>query len=225
MSQTTIGDCVSRLRNLVKAVRQDSFLTDKYLYSLFKKHAALTIKRLDEKGRLMPFSSIFETLDYVELVESDWIEAGCSGIKSYRNFLKTKEAMPMFTEGKWGPMVRSITSLDGSVSFQLTNLDNYVLLAKSKNFRFNTAKYCWYLNDRIYFPNVQCPAVRIEGMFEEDISPFKCCYDDRCKPRQQQSLNIPDYAISEIEKQCLSDLGLMVQFPEDATHDAQNNLR
>lgn len=221
MSQTKIGTVCSRIRNLTKTVRQDSFITDKYIYSLFKKHAALVIKRLDEKGKLMPFSSIFETLDWVELEECDYVEAGCSGIKSYRTFRKTKLAMPMFTEGRYGPMVRSITSLDGSIPFQLTNLDNYVLLSNSKNFRFNKTKYCWFLNDRLYFPNMDYPAVRIEGMFEEDISAFKCCYDDRCKPRQQQSLNVPDFILSEIEKNIMADFGFMIKTPEDEKHDAQ----
>lgn len=206
----------------MKGVRQDSFLTDKFLYSIFRKHASLTIKRLDEKGKLMPFSSIFETLDWVELVECDYVEAGCSGIKSGRTFRKTKLPMPMFTEGRYGPMVRSITSLDSSIPFQLTTLDEYVLLSNQKNFRFNKTKYCWYLNDHIYFPNVDYPAIRIEGMFEEDISAFKCCYDDRCKPRQQQSLNIPDFILSEIESNVLKELGFSEKIPSDASHDAVN---
>lgn len=225
MSLLIIGTVVSRIRELSKSVRQDSFVSDLYLYSLFRKHAALSIKRLDEKGRLYAFSSIFETLDYVKLEECDWIEAGCSGVKSYRTFRKTSQDMPMFTEGKWGPMVRSITSLDSSTSFQLTSLDTYMSISKMGNFRYNTTKYCWYLNDRLYFPNVDYPAVRIEGMFEEDISAFKCNYADQCKPRQQQSLNIPDYILSEIEAAVLKDLGVSQHFPSDSSHDAISPTR
>jgi len=221
MSVLTIGDVTSRLRGVIKSDRQDSWLTDKFIYSIFKKHAGLAIKRLDEKSRLLAFSSIFETLDYVKLEECDYIEAGCIGIKSYRTFRKTVLPMPIFTEGKWGPMVRSITSLDGSTPFQLTSLDNYAILSKQKNFRFNKTKYCWYLNDHLYFPNVDYPAIRIEGMFEEDISAFKCNYDDACKPRQQQSLNIPDYILSEIENNVLKEFGFMEKVPSDSQHDAE----
>lgn len=225
MSLLAIGDVCSRLRQLIKADRQDSFVTDKFLYSLFKKHAAVYIKRLDDKGRLLAFSSVFETLDWVGLEECDYIEAGCKGIKSYRTFRKTCLPIPVFTEGKWGPMVRSITSLDGSVPFQLTSLDNYVIISKQPNFRFNKTKYCWYLNDLMYFPDVDYPAVRIEGMFEEDISAFKCNYDDRCKPRQEQSLNIPDQLLAEIEGQVLKDLGFSEKIPSDSEHDAKNTNR
>lgn len=225
MSDTRVGDVCSRIRGLIKADRQDSFITDKYLYSLFLKYAAVRIKQLDDKGRLYAFSSIFETLDYVKLEECDWIEAGCTGIQSYRTFRKTVQSLPMFMEGKYGPMVRSITSLDGRTPFQLTSLDNYVLLSTQENFRFNKTKYCWWLNDHLYFPNVTYPAIRIEGMFQEDISEFKCCYDDRCKPRQQQSLNVPDYILADIENQVLKDLNNELRFPEDSTHDAINQFR
>ncbi len=225
MSVLLISDVTSRMRGILKGVRQDSWLTDRFLYSVFRKHASLAIKRLDEKKRLMGFNSIFETLDYVALEECDRVEAGCSGVKSYKTFRKTKLPVPVFTEGIWGPMVRSITSLDGSTPFQLTNLDNYIILTKQKSYRFNKTLYCWYLNDRLYFPDIDWPAVRIEGMFEEDISEFKCCDEDRCKPRQQQSLNIPDYIISEIEKNALSELGFSLQIPSDSNHDAQNPNR
>lgn len=222
MSDTRLGDITSQIRGSLKMERQDSFVTDKFIYSVFLRYASVRIKQLDQKGSLMAFSSIFETLDYVKLVETDWIEAGCVGIKSFRTFRKTELPMPMFMEGKWGPMVRSITSLDGRTPFQLTSLDNYVLLSNQRTFRFNKTKYCWWLNDHIYFPDVPYPAVRIEGMFQEDISAFKCNYDDKCKPRQEQSLNMPDYILADIIDMTIRHFNGEQNIPSDAQHDLQN---
>ncbi len=220
-----IGDLTSRIRGLVKTVRQDSFMTDRFIYSLFRKHVALIIKRLDEKKSMMAMNSVYETLDWVKLEECDKVEAGCRGIKSYATFRRTCQAIPVFTEGKYGPMVRSITSLDGSTIFKLTTHDQFQILSKDQSYRFNTWKYAWYLNDRLYFPNVDFPAVRIEGMFDEDISDFKCNYDTKCKPRQQQSLNVPDYILSEVEGLILKDLGFSLQVPNDQVHDSLNPNR
>lgn len=227
MSATTIGYVVSRIRNLVKGYQQDSWLTDKEIYMLFKKYSSLSMKRLDEKGKLVKFSSVFETLDYVELEEVDKVEATCMGIRSYSTFMRTKDTMPMFTEGIYGPMVNSVTSLDGSTACQMVrNIDIYNYMTKQKNFRYNTTKYCWYLNDRLYLPNVNWPAIRVEGIFEEDISKWKCCdYEDRCKPRQQQSINVPDFLMAEIEAQVLKDLGFTIQIPQDIGQNNQNVLR
>ena len=205
MSDTRIGDITSRIRGSVNMVRQDSFLTDKQIYSLFIKYAAVRIKQLDEKGnRLYNFSSIFETLDYVKLEECDWVEAGCTGIKSYRTFRRTCQPLPMFMEGKFGPMVRSITSLDGRTPFQLTSLDNYVLISKQKTFVYNTTKYCWWLNDHLYFPDVSYPAIRIEGMFQEDIS---------------------EYILADVEKLVLAELNNEMHIPSLVNHQAQAPTR
>lgn len=228
MAATTIGTVVSRIRNIVKGYNQDTFLTDLDIYLLFKKYAALSMKRLDEKGKLVKFSSVFETLDYVELEEVDKVEAAsCVGVNSYNTFRRTKDTMPMFTEGAYGPMVNSITSLDGSTMCTIIrNSDLYNYMSKQKNFRYNSTKYCWFLNDRLYFPNVDWPAVRIEGIFEEDISKWKCCsYEDKCKPRQQQSINVPDFILSEVETQVLRDLGVTLQIPQDVGQNNQNSLR
>jgi hypothetical protein len=233
MSQLLIGDITSRIRGLIKAVRQDSFLTDRQIYSIFKKHAAMSIKRLDEKKRLTAFASIFETLDFVKLKVIDKVEASACGVgpKSYATMSVTCLPIPVFTEGIYGPMIRSITSLDGSEILKLTTPDEYNYIANSKNFKYNTLKYCWYINDRIYFPNLETedglpwPAVRMEAMVEEDISAFKCDYDQKCKPRQCHSLNIPDFIVAEIEGAVLKDLTFMLQAPEDDKHDNVNQLR
>lgn len=226
MSDTRIGTVVSRIRGSVNMVRQDSFLTDQRIYSLFLKYAAVRIKQLDDRGnRLYNFASIFETLDFVKLEETDWVEAGCSGIKSYRTIRRTCDSLPMFMEGKYGPVVRSITSLDGRTPFQMTSLDTYVLISKQKTFRYNTTKYCWWLNDHLYFPDVPYPAIRIEGMFQEDISKFKCNYEDCCKPRQEQSLNVPDYILAEIESNVIKELNGQMHIPSLVNHQAESPTR
>jgi hypothetical protein len=223
MAATTIGIVISRLRGMIKANNQDSNVTDRFLYSIYKKYADLAIKRADQAGKLLPFSAVFETLDKVELVDVDFVEAsGCLPVKSYRTLKKTKLPMPMFQEGAYGPMVRSITSLDGSVACTMTTLDTWYTLSRSKSFKYNNTKYCWFLNDRLYFPNVDWNVVRIEGIFEEDISMFKCDSSEQCKPRQEQSLNIPDYLLSDIEQLVLRDLGITIQIPTDKVQDNIN---
>jgi len=225
MSVLTIGNAISSIRNQMKANKIDTFLTDYEIYCLYKKHTAPIMKRLDEKGHLIKFASVFETLDYVELEECDRVEACCAPVKSGLTFKKTKLPMPMFTEGYFGPMVNSITSLDGSVIFKLIrNADIYNMMSKTKDFKYNKWKYCWYLNDRLYFVDTNYPAVRIEGLFEEDISMFKCG-EDKCLPRQEQSLNIPDFIREEVENNVIKALLQQLQVPSDKLNDNQSPLR
>jgi hypothetical protein len=224
MARNTIGDIVSRIRIHVKGIKQDAFITDRMIYTFVLKHAKWLMKREDGKNKLLAFSSVIQTMDYVELVEVDKVEACCTGIKSDCTIKRTKEKLPVFLQGYFGPLIRTIASLDGSEELQPILPTIYASLSKSKNFRFNKTKYYWFIDEYIYFPNLEWEAVRIEGIFEDDISVFTC-EEDNCKTRQEQSFNVPDYLLAEIEAQVFKDLMGMYQIPPDPPNDKQNIAR
>jgi hypothetical protein len=227
MSRKTIGDVVSRIRNNLKSVNQDAFLTDRYIYSVVLKHGAWLMKREDGAFKLMKFQSIFQTLDFVELEEVDKITAQCTGLTSDCTIKRTKDKLPSFMEGYWGPLIRAVTSIDGSFKVEATTPNDYLRLSRQKNFKYNKTLYYWFINDYLYFPNLEWDAVRIEGIFEDDISAYTCleCGDDGCMPRQTQYCNIPEYLLGELETHVLQEMGQMMQFPVDPTHDKQNPSR
>ena len=224
MAKNTIGNVVSRIRNQVKATKQDAFLTDRMIYTFVLKHSKWLMKREDSKNKLMAFSSVIQTMDYVELIEVDRVEACCTGIKSDCKIKRTKEKLPVFLQGYYGPLIRTISSLDGSEELQPILPSIYLGIANSKNFRFNKTKYYWFLNDYLYFPNLEWQAVRIEGIFEDDISAYTCA-EDSCIPKQDQSFNVPDYLLAELESQVVKDLMGIYQIPPDQAVDKQNIAR
>jgi hypothetical protein len=222
--KTTIGDVISRIRSQVKGVRQDALLTDRVIYSFVNKHAKWLMKREDSRNKLMAYSGVLQVLDLVELIEVDKVEACCTGISSDCTIKRTKKKMPIFMQGYWGPLIRTVSSLDGSEELQPTVPSSYTAMSKSKNFKYNKAKYFWYLNDYIYFPNLEWDAVRIEGIFEDDISEFTC-EEDSCIVRSSQSFNVPDYLLGELESKVFQDLAGMMQLPPDFPNDKQNIAR
>lgn len=221
MAKNTIGDIVSRLRNAVKGVKQDAFLTDRMLYSFFIKYAKYLMKREDSKSKLLAFASVIQTMDFVELVEVDKIEACCTGLTSNCTIKRTKEKLPVFLQGYFGPLIRTVASIDGSEELQPILPSTYIHVAKSKNFRFNKTKYYWFIDDYLYFPDIQWEAVRIEGIFEDDISKWTC-EEDACIVRRDQTLNVPDYLLYEAEAMTLKDLYTLLQIPSDIDIDKEN---
>jgi hypothetical protein len=224
MARVSIGSVISRIRNQVKAVKQDSFITDRMIYSFVIKHAKWLMKREDGKNKLMNFSSVIQTLDFVELVEVDKVEACCTGIKSDCTIKRTKQKLPIFMQGYYGPLIRAVTSLDNSEIMQPTVSTTYVRLSNGSTFKYNKAKYYWFLNDYLYFPDIEWEAVRIEGIFEDDISRWTCEEDD-CRTRQEQSFNVPDYLLAELEASVFKDIIGELQIPQDAPNDKQNAAR
>lgn len=138
---TTIKEVVSRVRNLMKGSKQDPFLTDRYIYSLILKYAAVYMRRQDSTNKLMKFNSVFQTLPFVELIEVDKVEAHCSGVKSGITIKRTKEKLPSFMQGYWGPVIRTVSSIDGSIELQPTMPGTYTSMVKTTSFKYNTVKY------------------------------------------------------------------------------------
>ena len=62
---TTMAEAISRVRNTLKAVKDDAFLTDRSIYFSILKYGKTLLKREDNQNRLMKMSSLFTTLSYV----------------------------------------------------------------------------------------------------------------------------------------------------------------
>jgi hypothetical protein len=219
---TTVGETISRVRNTLKAVKEDPFLTDRTIYYSILKYGQSLMKREDNQLRLMKISNIFKTMPYVELIDVDKVDAACYGVYSGCYFKRTKEKLPEVLTGIQGPIFRTVSSVDGSIELFRTDPGTFVSMTKTTTFKYNNRQYFWYLDGYLYFPNLIWDAVKIEAIFENDV---ETCDSDKCLIRQDQSLNIPDYLFSEIEQYVIKELTMTMQVPTDGADDGQNTLR
>lgn len=223
---TTIGETTSRVRNLLKAVKEDPFLTDRFLYSLILKYGKMLLRRQENEGKIMRNDALFKAIPCVDLIEVDKVEACCIGIRTGCTFRRTKEKLPDFLEGTYGPIIRSVTSIDQSQRLQMTSPSTYANLTNSTYFKYNKKKYYWYLDGYIYIPNVEWDGIRIEALFDEDVEALNCSIDpEDCIQQQERTISIPDYLFAEIEQMVLQELIPSVQLPSDGADDNQNILR
>ena len=219
---TTIGEAISRVRNALKAVKEDPFLTDRQIYFVLTKYSKTLLKREDNQFRLMKISSIFKVLPYVELIDVDKVDAGCVGVYSGCYFKRSKDKLPSILDGMFGPIIRTTSSIDGSIEMFRTDPGTWVSMTKTTTFKYNKRPYFWYLNGYIYVPNVDWDAIRIEAIFENDVP---TCDSDECQLIQNQPLNVPEYLFSEVEQFTLKELTMIAQIPVDGADDSQNILR
>ncbi len=219
---TTVGEAISRVRNTLKAVKEDPFLTDRTIYFSIIKYGQSLMKREDNQLRLMKISNIFRTMPYVELIEVDKVDAACVGVYSGCYFKRTKEKLPDLLTGIQGPIFRTVSSVDGTIELFRTDPGTFVSMTKTTTFKYNKRQYFWYLDGHLYFPNLAWDAVKVEAIFENDV---ETCDSDKCLIKQDQSLNIPDYLFSEIEQYVIKELTMTMQVPTDGADDSQNTLR
>jgi hypothetical protein len=219
---TTIGEAVSRVRNVLKAVKEDPFLTDRTIYYALTKYGQTLLKREDNQFRLMKISSIFQVLPYVELIDVDKVEAGCIGVYSGCYFKRSKDKLPTIFDGAMGPIIRTVSSIDGSIEMFRTDPGTWVSITRSTTFKYNKRPYFWYLNGYLYVPNVDWDAIRVEAVFEGKV---ESCDTDPCSIRQDDPLPFPEYLFSEVEQFVIKELTMAIQVPTDGPDDSQNVLR
>ena len=219
---TTIGEAISRVRNTLKAVKEDPFLTDRTIYYSLMKYAQTLIKREDNQFRLMKMSQIFKVLPYVELIDVDKVEAGCIGVYSECYFKRSKEKLPTILNGMFGPLIRTTSSIDGTIEMFRTDPGTWASITRSTTFRYNRKQYFWYLNGYIYCPNVDWDAIRIEAIFDGQLD---TCDSDPCLVRQDDEFVLPEYLFSEVEQFVIKELTMAMSIPGDGPDDGQNSLR
>ena len=219
---TTVGETISRVRNTLKAVKEDAFLTDRNIYFLLTKYGQTLLKREDNQFRLMKISSIFQVLPYLELIDVDKVEAGCIGVYSGCYFKRSKEKLPTILNGVFGPIIRTVSSIDGTIELFRTDPGTWASMTKTTTWKYNRSIYFWYLNGYLYFPNVDWDAVRVEAIFEGQVD---TCTTDDCLIKQDQPLPFPEYLFSEIEQFTVKELTIAMQVPPDVNDDSQNVLR
>ena len=218
---TTIGDAISRVRNTLKAVKEDPFLTDRVIYSSLIKYGQTLLKREDNQFRLMKISSIFQVLPYIELIDVDKVEAGCIGVYSGCYFKRSKEKLPTILDGAMGPIIRTTSSIDGTIEMFRTDPGTWVSMTRTTTWRYNTRKYFWYLDGYIYCPNVDWDAIRMEAIFQGVTDPCS----DQCDIAQNKPLSLPEYLFSEVEQFVIKELTMAISITSDGPDDSQNPLR
>ena len=219
---TTIGETISRVRNTLKAVKEDAFLTDRIIYSSLLKYAQTLIKREDNQFRLMKISSLFRVLPYIELIDVDKVEAGCVGVYSGCYFKRSKEKIPGILNGMAGPIIRTTSSIDGTIEMFRTDPGTWVSMTKTTTWKYNRNFYFWYLDGYIYCPNVDWEAIRMEAIFEGTL---ETCNTKECETRQNEPFSLPEYLFSEVEQFVIKELTMTISIPTDGPDDSQNTLR
>lgn len=211
---TTKGDTISRIRNSVKAINQDAFITDRYIYALVLKYGKLFIKRLDDSMKLGKYRSLFETIPSMELEEVSTIEACCADIKTCCTVRRTKDKLPDSFEGAMGPILRTVSSIDGSQLLFPTYPSIYARMTNSTNFKYNKNLYYWIKDGRLVSPSVEWEAITIEGLWVDSIEMYKCD-GDPCLAKQDEPTAIPEFLFADIEKSVITELLGIAQIPQE----------
>lgn len=206
-----VSEAISRLRNLIKVVREDAFITDRFIYGMIMKVSKPLLRKEALQVNIYKNSTLFKEINYFELVDVGSVESKCFNFESHCVIKRSKEKLPKITNIDLGPIIRYVGSLDMSVALTRTSLLEYKNKKKMSTFKYNKTHYYWIADDYLYIPEVDWEACRLEAMFEESFDDGRCSDTDdedspQCKPEQEREMPIPDYMLDDIEQKVFTEI-------------------
>lgn len=219
-----VGEIISRVRNQIKALHQDAFITDRMIYSVIYKYTSVLMKREDGVGKIAMQRGIYKPL----VVDLEKVEV-LDGFPKLGSLYKTVDPITrLLMDGYYGKFIRSVSSvspLGGSVQCQPINIQDFRNIYKSSSYKYNKTKYYWEMDGYLYFPDTDWKKIEIIGIPESNISCYYNIEGDGCKSRQDLEFNVPNYLHAEIEQMVLKDFATLYQLPTDQISDNQNVLK
>ena len=226
---STIRESISRIRNSMKIVSEDAFITDRYIYSLVRKYGEVLVYKESVTQNIYKNGDVFKEIPCFPLEQVANIETCCSGFDSGCRIMRSVYKLPKMIKTSIGDVIKSVTSIDYSVQCHQIQPAIYAAMRKSSTFKYNKTKYFWITDGYLFIPDVLWDSVRILAMFDENVSDFLCSSssDDGadCAFRQDDEIFIPEHLLADAEQMALKEMYGLVQIPGDTADDNQHIMR
>jgi hypothetical protein len=224
-----IGEAIEILESMYnKGVKsKDSRLSPRLVYSALLSGRAELIRQMSNKTQHIN-DWIYQTLYKVEL-EVKPVNLSNSGIKT-ETILKSKLEIPKIISDMDEELFRSITSLDGNVSYGMSTWSTNKYSSGSK-YTANNPRV--YVRDAyLYITKIKLiPAITIEGIFEDplevylyNLNNFTDCPDCACKAAMDIEFPIDRNLVTAMLKMAIPELIILLnQVKEDKISNASDD--
>jgi hypothetical protein len=188
------------------------------------------IKREVSAGRIYRNASFFQRLPSREVIEVSTIPA-CISIKNGCTIYRTKHKLPEIWQDNNGPILRRITSIDGSTSFTIITPTLWEDINNDPYNKYSNEKYVFFAEDYLWFPKHNPHKVIPEAFYKDDVRlhPEKCedCDDeeDECLSFLDTKFMIPDWIEAELMSKAIQQLFPSKQMQEDVQIDKNTNRK
>ena len=192
----TIREIVSTLRDSLKEQGVDTKYTNRFLWSLFLvSRNSLLKQEADSKKKIANMAGIWDTI-CVPMEPVSSLICNCDSLPYDCMVYRSKIKLPKFVESSYGFLYRYISTPDMSQTFSLVSPFHYSVKSKIKG---NKSKYAFIDGGYLYTPDTTYPTLVVSGIFNEDVSKYKCTEttttsnSSSCSTILDNSTGLPDY--------------------------------
>lgn len=220
---------IETFRQLIKEKNADTDYTNQYLYNILFDQAKWLIKREVNNGSVLKNPMFFQTLSCWDVIESKGED--CCPVKTGCSMYRTKNKIPEAWTDINGPLILSVTSIDYSTDFFVTNFITWQSKRKDPYQNRKMATYCFYDNGYIWFPDKNPHKVNIKIFAVDDIKLLNIDCED-CEDKDKDCISfldteflVPDWIEAEMYAKALQLVGPSKSVPEDEQIDKSSNRK
>ena len=228
----TNREAISTVKRLFRQINADSLMSNKFVYSLLKKHSKWLIYRDSDKLRLLRKHKIYQKVKCLKVIEAPAIDP-CCGVRGIDCVIyRTETKLPELYEDSEGVIIHNITSIDGSTDITLTTPSSIRRMLNNpwKGKSRNKYIYTFYSDGYLYFPLNHLKMIEVEGLFtkkinpKENCDPCKDCDKAPCKKFLDETFIIPDYLEAQMMDAVIKDLANTYErYPERSQEINKND--
>jgi hypothetical protein len=225
----TKREVINLFRKEINERNADSTFTDKDLYQALMKQASWLISREAGSGRVYSNSSLFQNLRARDVVEVSTVPS-CLSIKTNCKIYRTKSKMPEMWVDNSGPIIRRITSIDGSTSFTPITPVSWEDIQKDPYEKYSDTKYVFFSDGYFWFPKHNPHKANFDCYYKDDIALVneectECQKDKDCVRFLDTEFRVPEKILGELFSYALRQLIPSKQMQEDQQIDKNTNRK
>lgn len=210
----------------------DSNFSNQFLYNALMNQGKWLVKREISAGRIYRNNSFFQTLPCQEIIEVSTIDS-CCPVKTNCKIYRTKYKLPEMWVDTNGPVIRSVSSIDGTTDFFYTDPITWQSKRNNPYQQMIDTKYSFPGDGYLWIPEVNPHFVNINGFFTDDIDllDIKPCSPD-CSDKKKECVRfldtkfmVPDWLHAEMMAKAFQLMFPTKQLPEDVQPDKNTNRK
>lgn len=209
-------ESIQFLRDKVKETNADSTYSNKFLYNCLMEHARWLVRREINKGNIYVNNSFFQILECQKVIEVP-TTGECCPIKTGCTTYRTKEKLPEAWIDTNGPVIRSVTSIDGSTDIFYTTPTTWTAKKNDPYQKMIDEKYTFFADGYLWFPGFNPHLVNIEIFSIEDVEQYSQCKEKTpCFRFLDGKFMVPEWLEAEMYAKAVEQLaGVTKRLPQD----------
>lgn len=198
---------VSRVVNGLKAITKDDHISQRYILSIGVDKAKKIIGQKLSEMRLTKEDIIFTTIECVKMERITYKDCGVVEFKTCDKLVRSCKKIPELMYSRFGPVVLSMTSIDGSKTYTYRDINQY---NRSKKLKYRRGGDYFYMKDgHVLIPDSKVELVDMTVLTLDDSEAYQlsACTDEKgCRPKMEHDFICPDRHLDTVVQDTINEI-------------------